>query len=111
MMEEGSGEYLKRVDGCCKWAYGDDCSTPGAAGEESEGCTLYSTGKWPCFTAIGVVPRDQPLVSITGGERFYLYKEAVVMLDITLIRENTKEVEKALLKRMESVDLSELLGW
>jgi len=33
------------------------------------------------------------------------------VLDIELIREKTKEVEVALLKRMDRVDFSELLAW
>ncbi len=33
------------------------------------------------------------------------------MLDIKLIRENTEEIKKALLKRMDSVDFTEVLEW
>jgi len=33
------------------------------------------------------------------------------MLDLNLIRENTKEVEKALSKRMDKIDFTELLQW
>jgi len=33
------------------------------------------------------------------------------MLDLNLIRENTEEVQKALLKRMDEVDFTELLQW
>lgn len=42
---------------------------------------------------------------------FLYYGEDFHMLDINLIRENPEKVKKALLKRMGSVDFTELLSW